>query len=175
MIEDFFRIAARLKDVPRQGWMDKMGMERPESVADHTFLTAVMGMTIADLENLDSEKVLRMILLHDLAESGVGDITPDQMTSEEKQELEDSEFDRIAGDLPEEIRSRYGDVWREYRENSSAESSLVHQLDKLEMALQAMIYRSRGHKNTEPFLETARSGITHPRLKELFAEITGGQ
>ena len=45
-------------------------------MADHTFSMAVIGMIISDLENLDSEKVLKMILLHDLAESKIGDIVP---------------------------------------------------------------------------------------------------
>ena len=62
MIEDFFKTVANLKNISRQGWIDKLSLENPESVADHTFSMAVIGMVISDLENLNSEKVLKMIL-----------------------------------------------------------------------------------------------------------------
>ena len=62
MIEDFFQRAANLKNISRQGWIDKLSINNPESVADHTFSMAVIGMVISDLENLNSEKILKMIL-----------------------------------------------------------------------------------------------------------------
>ena len=173
MIEDFFKTAANLKSISRQGWIDKLSLEHPESVADHTFSMAVIGMIISDLENLDSEKVLKMILLHDIAESKVGDIVPDQMSFEEKQRLENSAFDEIIKTLPESIIPNYVEIWKEYQENNSSESQIVHQIDKLEMVLQAKIYQSKGHskEKLEPFFESAKSSITHPKLKELFTQI----
>ncbi|MBI5859248.1 MAG: HD domain-containing protein, partial [Nitrosarchaeum sp.] len=77
MILDFFNTSANLKKIPRQGWIDKLSIDNPESVADHTFSMAMMGMIFSDLENYDTEKILKMILLHDLAESITGDITPE--------------------------------------------------------------------------------------------------
>ena len=173
MIEDFLKTAANLKNISRQGWVDKLSLDNPESVADHTFSMAVIGMIISDLENLDSEKVLKMILLHDLAESKIGDIVPNQMSLEEKQRLENSAFDEIINTLPESITSAYVEIWKEYQESNSSESQIVHQIDKLEMALQAKIYQSQGHskEKLEPFFESAKSSITHPKLKELFTQI----
>ena len=76
MILDFFKTAVNLKNISRQGWMDKLSLKHPESVADHSYSMAIMGMIISDLENYNSEKMLKMILLHDLAESEIGDYTP---------------------------------------------------------------------------------------------------
>ena len=173
MIEGFFKTSANLKNISRQGWIDKLSLSNPESVADHTFSMAVIGMVISDLENLNSEKVIKMILLHDLAESKIGDIVPDQMKIEEKQRLENSAFEEIVNALPESIESNYVDIWKEYQENNSIESQIVHQIDKLEMALQAKIYQSQGHskEKLEPFFESAKSSITNPKLKELFTKI----
>ena len=173
MIEDFLKTSANLKNISRQGWIDKLSLENPESVADHTFSMAIMGMVISDLENLNSEKILKMILLHDLAESKVGDIVPDKMSVEEKQRLENSAFDQIVKTLPESIIPNYVSIWKEYQENNSIESQIVHQIDKLEMALQAKIYQFQGYskENLESFFESAKSSITHPRLKELFTKI----
>ena len=173
MIDDFFENAANLKNISRQGWIDKLSIDKPESVADHTFSMAVMGMIISDLENLNSEKILKMILLHDLAESKIGDIVPDKMSLEEKQRLENSAFDEIIKTLPESLIHKYVEIWNEYQENNSDESNIVHQIDKLEMVLQAKIYQSQGHsrEKLETFFESAKSSITHPKLKELFTKI----
>ena len=73
MIIDFFKTAANLKKVDRQGWVDKLSIVNPESVADHSYSMAIMGMVLSDLENYNSEKVLKMILIHDLTEAEIGD------------------------------------------------------------------------------------------------------
>ncbi|AJM92549.1 MULTISPECIES: HD domain-containing protein [Nitrosopumilus] len=173
MIEDFLKIAVNLKNVPRQGWIDKLSINNPESVADHTFSMSIIGMIISDLENLNSEKILKMILLHDLAESKIGDIVPEKINEKEKEKLENSAFDEIIQTLPDATSSQYFDMWREYQENSTAESQIVHQIDKLEMALQAKMYQSQGlsKEKLDTFFESAKKSITHPRLKELFTKI----
>ena len=74
MILNFFKIAANLKKISRQGWVDKLSLKNPESVADHSYLMAVIGMVISDLGNYNSEKIIKMILLHDLAESKISSI-----------------------------------------------------------------------------------------------------
>ena len=64
MILEFFKTAANLKKIPsRQGWIDKLSNQNPESVADHSYSMALMSMVISDLENYDSEKILKMVLL----------------------------------------------------------------------------------------------------------------
>ena len=56
MMFNFFKIAANLKNISRQGWIDKLSIDDPESVADHSYSMAIMSMVISDLENHDSEK-----------------------------------------------------------------------------------------------------------------------
>ena len=173
MTIDFFKTAANLKKVKRQGWIDKLSLEHPESVADHSYSMAIMGMILSDIGNCDSEKILKMILLHDLAESEIGDYTPGQITSEEKRKLEDETFYKISENLPADIKSQYQKIWDEYQENKSYESKLVHQIDRLEMVLQATIYENDGHskENLSSFIESAKQGITDLKLKELFRKI----
>ena len=173
MILDFFKTALNLKNITRQGWVDKLSLKHPESVADHSYSMAIMGMIISDLENYNSEKMLKMILLHDLAESKIGDITPEEMTPENKIKIENKSFNEIINQLPESIKSQYLEIWQEYQNNSSKESLFVHQIDKLEMALQAKIYQKNGKtiEDIEPFLESAKGSITDKKLKELFTKI----
>jgi len=173
MILDFFKTAANLKKIPRQGWIDKLSLDNPESVADHSYSMAVMSMVISDLENYNSEKILKMVLLHDLAESKIGDYTPEQLSNEKKNKLENNAFDEIIKNLPDLIKSQYLQIWQEYQENTSPESKIVHQIDRLEMALQAKIYQKDGHsqEKLESFFESAKTDITDPKLKEIFTKI----
>ena len=173
MILDFFKTAANLKKISRQGWIDKLLLDTPESVADHSYSMALMGMVISDLGNYNSEKIIKMVLLHDLAESKIGDHTPKQLSKEKKNKLENNAFNEIIKNLPDLIKSQYLQIWQEYQENTSLESKLVHQIDKLEMVLQANIYKKDGHsqEKLESFFKSAEIDITDPRLKELFTEI----
>ena len=173
MIKDIFIAAANLKKIHRQGWIDKLSIDNPESVADHSYSMAMMGMIISDIENYNSEKILKMILLHDLAESEVGDYTPGEITIEKKNELENNAFLKIIKTLPDKIKTQYETLWNDYQKNESSEAKIVHQLDRLEMALQAKIYQNDGHseEKLKTFFETAENEITHPKLKELFRNI----
>ncbi|MDH3341024.1 MAG: HD domain-containing protein [Nitrosopumilus sp.] len=173
MILDFFKIAANLKNISRQGWIDKLSLDSPESVADHSYSMAIMSMVISDLENYNSEKILKMVLLHDLAESKIGDYTPDQIPKEKKNELEKKAFFEILRNLPDSVRIQYLKIWEEYQENNSPESKIVHQIDRLEMVLQAKLYQKEGHPKEKlySFFESAKIDIVHPKLKELFRKI----
>lgn len=173
MTIDFFKNAANLKKIPRKGWVDKLDIKNPESVADHSYSMAIMGMIISDMENHNSEKIIKMILLHDLAESEIGDYTPGEISLEKKKELENNAFLKIMKSLPINLNSQYEKLWKDYQDNNSPESKIVHQIDRLEMVLQAKIYLNEGHSKEKlaPFFESAKKEIVHPKLKELFTKI----
>jgi putative hydrolase of HD superfamily len=173
MILDFFKTAVNLKNISRQGWINKLSLKHPESVADHSYSMAIMGMIISDLENYNSEKILKMILLHDLAESKIGDYTPNQISKENKIKIENKAYDEIINSLPDAIKLQYAQIWEEYQKQESPESKIVHQIDKLEMALQAKMYQKEGSPKgaIESFFKSAENEITHPKLKELFNQI----
>ena len=173
VVLDFFKNALNLKNISRQGWIDKLSIKYPESVADHSYSMAIMAMVMSDLENYNSEKILKMVLLHDLAESKIGDFTPDQISKDKKEKIENDAFNDIIEQLPNKIKLEYDKIWKEYQNKKSPESQIVHQIDRLEMALQAKIYQKLGSSKEDiaPFLETAKLDITHPKLKKLLDDI----
>src|SRR4051812_24153074 len=72
----FFSIVGRLKRTARTGWLDRgVPPIEVESVADHTFRVALMAWLSAPM-SLDRDRVLKLALLHDLAEATTGDLTP---------------------------------------------------------------------------------------------------
>ena len=168
MLLDFFNIVADLKKIPRKGWKEKVGLRTPESVADHSYNTAVMAMVLSDLKEFDTEKILRMALLHDMAESITGDFTPEEISKNDKRKLENHAMLEILSKLPTKLARNYTKIWNEYQDENSKESILVHEIDRLEMALQASKYHSEGYpkEKLEMFFSTAKKEI---KSKEVLA------
>jgi len=165
----FLRMSGRLKAIPRSGWVE-VGIPSPESVADHTFRTALSCMIFADLEDLDGLKMLQMALLHDLPEAIIGDLTPPEKT-EATARRENTAMKRLLRLLPERLRERYLKLWLEYTEGKTKEARAVRELEKLEMALQA-----REYAKTQPsigelkrFTESASRAIKSPEVKRLLS------
>ncbi len=163
-------MVAGLKKIPRQGWIDKAGILNPESVADHSYSMAVMAMLFGDTAGIDACKMIRMSLLHDLAESITGDLTPEMATVGNKLAMETDAIEKITSTLPEHLRKKYRALWDEYSAQKSAESVLVHEVDKLDMALQASIYAKDGassSKNLQVFIDSAKKSITNQEIKSM--------
>ncbi len=169
MLFDFFYLASELKKVPRKGWKSKVGIEHPESVADHSYGTAIMAMVFSDAHNLDTEKILKMALLHDLAESITGDFMPDEISKESKRLAENEAMKEILAKLPENIAIKYQNIWNEYTLANTKESVLLHDVDKLEMAIQAVKYSSEGFSNEKlgMFIDSAKKEIKSKELLDI--------
>ena len=164
-------MAGSLKRIPRSGWAE-VEVKDPESVADHTFRTAILCMIISDLENLDASKMLQMVLLHDLPEAITGDLTPPERT-EEAIGREDAAMKQLLNLLPETLQERYMKLWLEYKDCTTKEAKAVRELDKLEMALQAREYEKAqpSLEGLERFVRSADRIITSPQTRNLFSRI----
>jgi putative hydrolase of HD superfamily len=158
---DLLLEALGLKEVPRAGWA-RVGISPAESVADHTWGVALLALVLCPPE-LDRERVLAIAVLHDLAEVRTGDIVPGEMPREQKA---DAERQAIASLL--KAHPTLWALWEDYEKSRTAEARFVHELDKLEMALQARRYAARA--DTREFLDSARRSITDPRLRSLLPE-----
>ena len=173
LLSDFFKTAVDLKSVPRQGWKDKTDILSPESVSDHCFSMTIMAMSLGDLMELDTSKLMKMSLIHDLAESKIGDITPEMMSKKEKESLEQKAMKKILESLPSKLKQEYTLLWEDYSKKLSKESLVLHEIDKLEMAYQAVIY---SQSNLQPktlltFIETAKNEIKTPEIKKILEKI----
>jgi putative hydrolase of HD superfamily len=169
-MEEVLRIlsqAGRLKELARAGWV-REGVPRPESVAGHSFRTALLALALGPELEADTGKLVRMLLVHDLAESdpAVGDITPrDGVPPEEKHRRERAAMERLCAPLPNGAEML--GLWQEYEEGRSPEARLAKQLDVLEMALQAAEYEREHGLDLALFRDHARARLTHPLLVRL--------
>ena len=135
-------------------------------------MMSVMAMVLSDTKELNTEKILKMSILHDWAESKIGDFMPDEITTEKKTELEEYAMTEILDNLPEKIKNNYYNIWNDYIDNSSKEAKFVHELDKLEMALQGKIYEKENDpEKIKPFIISAVEQIVDDDLKKILIEI----
>lgn len=174
-ILEFFKTVGNLKRIKRTGWVLK-GIKEAESIADHTYRVAVMCMILGKKRRLDMRKLLDMALIHDLGETATSDIRYEEggkvIASEKaKNTIEDDILVRIFpatgnGDF-------YLSLWREFRDQSSPEARFLKQVEKLEMALQALEYGEFGTKKAllDEFFENARKYITDRQFMSLLKEI----
>jgi 5'-deoxynucleotidase YfbR-like HD superfamily hydrolase len=165
-----FHRAGELKRTRRAGWV-RCGVPNAESVADHTFRTAFIAMILGDTMGLDTDKLIQMALIHDLAELATGDITPhDRPSPWEKQAMENAAFNLILKDLPG--RDKYLCLWEEYLDQGSIEAKILAGIDKLEMAIQACEYsKIHPHLNLTEFISVAEKVIENPEIKVLLDEL----
>lgn len=171
---EFVLRALQLKDEPRRGWL-RAGVHRPESVADHSWGVALLALAIAETRpDLDRARLLELAIAHDLAEAVVGDLVPGEYkdkgekTARERRGLED-----LVDTLPLALRGRLLARFEELASDASPEARLVHELDKLEMALQAARYREQGVKAEAlaPFFESAQKSVGDARLRDALGRL----
>jgi len=166
-------MSGRLKGEMRRGWVKKLGMARPESVADHSYRTALITMLFSDSLGLDTGKALRLALLHDLPEALVGDAMPEERSGKRKTDLETKAMEEMLSELPRELTALYSEAWGEFVGGKSAEARLVREVDKLEMAIQAWEY---AHELGDPslakeFWASAREHVKDAAILEVLSQV----
>ena len=140
----FYILATQLKYKIRSGWDNKHWnvKGRRESVAEHVYGTCILAIAIASEfhSDIDLEKVIKMLVLHEIGEVIIGDITPfDDVTPEEKLRREHAAIIDIVGDLiaKDEIIS----LLFEFDEHKTKESIFAYHCDKFDAVAQSKIYQ----------------------------------
>lgn len=152
-----------LKKVPRAGWL-KVGITNPESVAEHSFRTALIGFLLALLEGGDEKLAAFLSLLHDLPESRISDLDhTNKAYLDPPPNLEEKVFsDQIKG-LPPAIK----DKLKELTKRNGIEKRCVRDADRLECALQAAEYGTYGYKGTDKILKDSVNNLEGETAKSL--------
>ena len=154
----------RLKRLDRTGWTLRGLPNGTESVAAHSFGVCVTAMLLADEikargVELDVERVLRMALVHDWAETRVGDM-PKTATSyfgaETRKQAELNAFIDIVKGAGEAV-SKYESLYRDYEQRDSKEARVVKAADVIDLLIEAYALERAGAKGLDEFWEVAES------------------
>jgi putative hydrolase of HD superfamily len=168
------KIAGRLKKEHRRGWVVKVGIPDPESVADHSFRTTLIAMILGDVRGLDTGKMMRMALIHDIGEAIIGDLMPPEAAKlGTKKQNENEAVEEIFSNLPKPLRDKYLNLWQELRNTTSEEAKLVSDADKLEMALQASEYEKQGYpkETLSEFKNSAKQRIHDAKVLKIIQRL----
>ena len=145
----FYLLATKLKNKIRSGWDERhwnIDSERIESVAEHVYGTCILAISLdSELDlKVNINKVLKMLVIHEIGEVLIGDITPfDNVTREQKRKIERKAVIEVIGDLfkREELIS----LMDEFDEHETEESKLAYYCDKLDADIQSKIYQDNGN------------------------------
>lgn len=126
----------KMKALYRQTYV--LNEDRKENDAEHSWHLAVMAFLLAEYSNepVDVLKVMKMVLIHDVVEIDAGDTyCYDEEGNRSKAEREEKAAQRLFGLLPEDQKKESYDLWREFEENSTAESKFANLLDHIQPLL----------------------------------------
>lgn len=124
----------KLKGVLRKTFL--MDKSRLENTAEHSWHVSLMAIVLQEHANnsaVDLNRVIRMLLLHDLVEIDAGDtFAYDTQGYMDKEEREQAAAMRLFGLLPEDQREEWMKLWREFEDGETYESQYAAALDRLQ-------------------------------------------
>ncbi len=138
-----FKEIGKLKRTDREGWK-RLGVEDVESVADHSFRCAFIAMLVGEKLNVDISRLVKMLLVHDIPEVKIGDLTPsDGIDERKKRVMERNGLESLLEGTSSPIKDELIELWDEFENGESKEAALARDIDKLERIIQAREYQER--------------------------------
>ena len=126
-------VAVRLKDTTRHSYTEK---GRHESVAEHSFMTALMAFFMKDeFPEADMDKVIKMCLIHDLGEAFTGDIPAFEKTEGDEQNEGEELFSWVRT-LPRDYALEMLSLYDEMEKRETIEAKIYKAIDGLEALVQ---------------------------------------
>ena len=172
---EVWKYAFRLKAEERRGWK-KLGLKRSESVADHSFAVALLALFEGERRKYNLGRVLKLALIHDWEEAMTGDLTPNdkrRLGSARVRRDRELAIQRLSKILPAKTRTGFISTWTDLKVSRTREARLVHELDKLEMALQAREYEKKvGRGLVADFYKTAAKEVKDDLLRLVLKSAT---
>ena len=133
----FLNEADRLKSVLRATTL--VDGSRPENSGEHSWHLALYALVLADQAGpgVDINRVIRMLLIHDLVEIDVGDVPIHSQNgqahaSEETQAAEAKAADRIFGLLPPDLATSLRALWEKFEAAQTSDALFAKSLDRVQ-------------------------------------------
>ena len=155
----------QLKLSRRTGWWHA-GVPEPESVAEHTFRTAIIGYVLAVLEGADPNLTAALCLFHDVAEARTGDVPNVARAYVSRQPDVRVAADQVNG-MPAALRDAILGAVERFARQDSPEALLAKDADRLECVMQAREYQQQGFRNTGPWMESNLAKLRSPAARLL--------
>lgn len=167
----------KVKNIFRQTYL--ADGKRRENDAEHSWHLALMAVLLKEYApgEVDLNRVLPMVLIHDLVEIDAGDTYAyDDAGATTKREREVKAADRIFGLLPTEQGSYFRELWEEFEAYESLEAKYAHMLDNsqplfLNDATDGKSWAEHGVKKSQIYKRNAKTGEGAPAVWKKMQEI----
>lgn len=136
-IISFLQEIEKYKTVEREMYCSNP--DRKESDAEHSWHVAMFIILFKKElpDNLDSERMLKLALMHDLVEIYAGDtFAYDDIHKASKKERESDAAKKLFSQLPWDLEKEFIDLFNEYEDSKTDESKIVKSFDKIQPILQ---------------------------------------
>ena len=140
-----FALMHKLRNTKRKGWYDEnIDRYRVESVADHIYGTQMLAYAMQSEfnYNIDIKKVILMLAVHEIGETVIGDLTPEDMPEDLKTEYEHQAVNNLLNLIPNSEILK--ELFLEFETRETKEAKFAYQIDKAECDLQARLYEQEG-------------------------------
>ena len=164
-IANFFFEIATLRRLTRSHRQVIQGAN--DNISDHSFRVAIIGMILANLEQCDENKVLKMCLFHDVVETRTGDANFINKQYVDLRE-EEARKDQMEG-LP--IADNISELLQEYEKRESKESIVAKDADLLDQMILQQEYFHKDEKNGKIWHNHTERDIKTESAKQLAQEI----
>lgn len=148
----FYLLATKLKYKIRSGWDNthwNISSERIESIAEHVYGVLILAIALeSEFDfNIDLNKVIKMLVLHEIGEVSIDDITPfDGISNNDKENSEHNAWLSILDGLVK--KDEIYNLLLEFDEKKTKEAKFAYLCDKLEADIQAKVYEDKGFQQS---------------------------
>ncbi|MFB6199860.1 MAG: HD domain-containing protein [Candidatus Nanohaloarchaea archaeon] len=169
---ELFRDINEIKHKEREGWK-KHGVETPrDTIASHSYGAAIIGWIVAEKHNLDSDKMVKMLLIHDLIMAHIPDVKPEDEGYESKKSMEMQKADELIQKMPEEIREEFKELFEEHQAEKTEFSQVANESDKIDTLLQSLLYSEQLEQNmSQEFINFYEEEFQTDTGKKIYQEI----
>lgn len=133
---EFVILLEEMKKINRQTKI--IGLNRRENDAEHSWHIATMSMFLQHYSKskVDVNKVIQMLLIHDLVEIFAGDtFAYDSSGYEDKYKRESDAMEKLKTYLSKEMGEMLESLWMEFENMESNESKFANAMDRLQPML----------------------------------------
>ena len=128
---DFLLEADKLRGIERQNLI--LDCSRQENSAEHSWHICLTALMLKDHANepINIDRVIRMLLIHDLGEIDAGDTILYSSDNSAVKAEEEAGLVRVLSLLPEEQANEYIALWREFESGESADARYARAIDRV--------------------------------------------
>jgi len=121
----------KLKGVLRK--TKPVGLDRYENSAEHSWHVCISALMLKDYadDEINIDRVIKMLLLHDLGEIDAGDTIVYAAETAENKAKEASGINRLLNILPAEQAKDYIELWHEFELGVTADSVYAKAIDRV--------------------------------------------